>query len=539
MIAADFAPVLIVGAGPSGMTAALDLAHYQIPSILLDEDHALSEGSRAIAYHHTTLAVWEKLGAADAMLRKGIAWTTRHTYFRTRELFSQQYPPPPEGLLPGFLNLQQYYVERYLLDRIEATPIVDLRWDHRVVGVEQEEQDVLLEVETRQGRRRFRGTYVIAADGARSTLRRLLHLDFPGTTHADRFLIADIRAELKLPPEPRFFFDHPTNPGYTLLVHPQPDGVWRIDWQIGARSDPEWERGSTQMDQRIRALIGEVPYQIVWLSDYRFHQRLLERFRHGRIFFVGDAAHLVSPFGARGLNSAVQDVENLVWKIAFVLKGYSPPALLDSYQTERWSAQRENQRITNRTMLFMAPPTPWRRLIRNTILALSTFFPTARKWVDSGRMSEPYVYTKSAFLVADDEPRRAWRGTPRLGAQLPDLMITLNSPEGQRRSALRRLLGAGYVLLYFGKSSDECRRVLQQVNLGLPAFPLASYAVLDTVIEGLSTIEDSEGNLTRCFRACPGTALVVRPDRHLAARRHKTSPAQIREILLSLLYPGR
>src|SRR5512142_1481736 len=344
-------PVLIVGAGPTGMTAALDLAHYGIPSLLLDEDHVLSEGSRAIAYSATTLATWEKLGAVDAMLAKGVAWSVRHTYFREHELYTQNFPPPGPGFLPRFFNLQQYYVERYLLDRIEITPLIDLRWDHKVTSCREAAGGVIFRVSTPSGEQEFKGQYVLACDGARSSMRKLLNLPFPGVTHNDHFLIADIRVDLPPIPEPRFYFDHPTNPGQTVLIHPQPDGIWRFDWQVGPEVDIQVERDPQRMDWRIRSLIGDMPYEIVWLSDYRFHQRLLDHFRHGSIFFLGDAAHLVAPFGARGMNSAVADVENLVWELALVLKSGAPDSLLDTYQTERWPAQQHNQVVTSRTML--------------------------------------------------------------------------------------------------------------------------------------------------------------------------------------------
>lgn len=532
-------PVLIVGAGPVGMSAALDLAHYQIPSLVLDEDHTLSEGSRAIAFHHTALAVWEKLGAGEAVLHKGIPWTRRHTYFRNRELFTQDFPTPAEGMLPRFINIQQYYVERYLLDQIEASPLVDLRWDHKVTGLHQESKGVTLDIETPRGPLRLTGSYVIAADGARSTLRHLLDLDFPGKTHQDRFLIADIRADLNLPLEPRFFFDHPTNPGYTVLIHPQPDGIWRIDWQIDARSDPAWERSPEQMHRRIRALIGDGAYEIIWLSDYRFHQRLLEQFRHGRVFFAGDAAHLVAPFGARGLNSGVQDVENLVWKLAFVLRGHSPESLLDTYQAERWPAQQENQKITQRTMQFMAPSNPWRRFLRQSILSVSPVFRPARKWVDSGRMSEPFVYTKTPLQVDDDEPSRSWRGTPALGAQLPDCALTLFLAGRQEQTYLRKILGSGYVILYFGENALECLKVLERLEAELPAIPVTIYPVLIGGIDRRTTLQDVDGKLSQLFRARPGTAVIIRPDRHLAARRHHADPEDIYQIMGELLDPAR
>src|SRR5512133_4137538 len=157
------------------MTAALDLARYGIGSILLDEDHVLSEGSRAIAYSSDTLAAWERLGAVDAMLAKGVAWSVRHTYFQERELYTQDFPLPGPGFLPRYFNLQQYYVERYLLDRIEETPLIDLRWDHKVIGCQDGAGGVILQVSTPHGEESFQGQYVLACDGARSGMRKLLN----------------------------------------------------------------------------------------------------------------------------------------------------------------------------------------------------------------------------------------------------------------------------------------------------------------------------------------------------------------------------
>jgi 2-polyprenyl-6-methoxyphenol hydroxylase-like FAD-dependent oxidoreductase len=538
MSESDLPPVLIVGAGPTGMTAALDLAHYGIPSIVLDEDHKLSDGSRAIAFHHTALAVWEKLGAGKAILEKAVPWTTRHTYFKEKELYTQVFTKPAEGLLPRFVNIQQFYVEQFLVDQIQVNKLIDLRWDHRVTGLQQDDSAVTLDVEAPAGPTQLRGQYALACDGARSTMRRLLGLDFPGKTHNDRFLIADIRVDLNSPPEPRFYFDHPTNPGYTVLIHPQPDGVWRIDWQIGPGVDVERERSPEQMDERIRSVIGDLPYEIVWLSDYRFHQRLLAQFRHGRVFFAGDAAHLVAPFGARGMNSAIQDVENLGWKLAFVLKGYAPDSLLDTYQLERWPAQRENQKVTDRTMRFMSPPNLGRRLMRNAILQLSAFLPPARKWVDSGKMSEPFVYRRTPLVIPDNEPASAWTGAPGLGAQLPDVPLVLRQDGREQRTYLRKLLGSGFVVLHFvenGQEEWELARSLAQEN---PCIPLAVYPVSAYRLDDGDFIHDAEGSLSRLLNARPGTLLIVRPDRHLAARRHNARSESVSGLIRTLLDPN-
>ncbi len=532
----DAAPVLIVGAGPTGMTAALDLAHFGIPSILFDEDHSLSEGSRAIAYSSATLAVWEKLGAAGPMLAKGVAWSIRHTYFRERELYTQNFRQPGPGFLPRFFNLQQYYVERYLLDRVETTPLIDLRLDHKVTGYRENAGSAVLQVRAPQGEREFSGRYVLACDGARSSLRKLLDLPFPGVTHLDHFLIADVRVDLQSPPEPRFYFDHPTNPGQTVLIHPQPDGIWRMDWQVGAEVNIQVERDPARMDRRIRPLIGDLPYEIVWLSDYRFHQRLLGRLRHGQVFFLGDSAHLVAPFGARGLNSAVADVENLAWKLALVIQHGAPEGLLDTYNAERWPAQQRNQAVTNTTMLFMAPPTRYRRALRNLILRLSGFYPPARRWVDSGKMVEPFTYTASPLLTPDDAPAADWQGAPIPGSQVPDAPCAV-LPEGERDcrlTFLRTLFGSGFVVLYFAARPVDGQPFLQAGPPRLPGLPIQVFTVVAHLpqesVQGTLLVDES-GALQQAFAARPGSLYLIRPDGHISARRRNAQPAELAALL--------
>ncbi|MGH3906059.1 MAG: FAD-dependent monooxygenase [Pseudonocardiaceae bacterium] len=534
-LSADVEPVIVVGGGPTGLTAALELAYHGVASIVLDAGRQRSDGSRAIALHRTALAVWERLGCAEPMLARGVAWRARRTFYRDRELSAQRMPAPAPDDLPTFLNLQQYHTEDYLIRSARFAAMVDLRWEHRVVGVVQDGAGVLVDAQTPSGPIRLRGCYVLACDGARSSMRKLLGLDFPGTTFADRFLIADIRADLPLAPEPRFFFDHPTNPGSTILIHPQPDGVWRIDWQLGSAVDIAAERSPDALGRRIRGVIGDVPYELVWLSDYRFHQRLLDRIRHGRIFFLGDAAHLVAPFGARGLNSAIHDVENLGWKLAAVLRGAAPESLLDTYQAERRPAQRHDQAVTTATMRFMAPRTMPQRLRRTTILRLSGICKSARRWVNSGRMSEPFTYRTSPILAPDAEPRRAWRGAPRSGAKAPDPALLLIEGPGVRQSLrLRRLLGSGFVALYFAPDHTAARLFMEQAStarypVGLTVWPVLRDAPRDGSAQPV--LWDYRGELSHAFAAQPGTFFLIRPDGYVAARRRRIRADEVTRLV--------
>lgn len=362
-------------------------------------------------------------------------------------------------------------------------------------------------------------------------MRKLLGLSFPGVTHTDHFLIADVRVDLNSPPEPRFFFDHATNPGQTILIHPQPDGIWRIDWQFGPKVDMQTVREPENLKRRIEALIGSLPFEIVWLSDYRFHQRLLERFRYGPVFFLGDAAHLVAPFGAHGLNSAVADVENLVWKLAFVLRYRAPDSLLDTFQIERWPAQQHSQAVTNTTMRFMSPPNPWRRFLRNAILRVSAIHPPTRRQVNSGKMVQPFSYRDSPLLSPDDSPAEAWLNAPAVGSKLRDAACLLVTAEGERQPIfLRSLIGEGMLVLLCGSDPQKASEFFREARVGLPNLPIRMLPLLSRIpdpVLGEPALVDASGTLQQALAAQEGTFYLIRPDGHIAARRRSPSPSAL------------
>jgi 2-polyprenyl-6-methoxyphenol hydroxylase-like FAD-dependent oxidoreductase len=427
--------VAVIGAGAVGLTLAGRLAQ-QGASVDLFEAEPRRErfGSKAICMQRETLEIWARMGVGERVAQRGIQWRIGRTYFRGRQLFEVHLPGDGEHF-PPFVNISQSEVEELL----EARAIelgVRVHRGHVLTGLAHDVDGVTASFDTDAGARTHRSGYLIGADGAHSAVRHALGIDFAGYSFDDRFLIADVRADLPFTNERHFHFDPPWNPGRQVLIHPQPDGVWRIDWQVPPQTDADVERASGRLDARIRAVVGPSAYELVWLTAYRFSQRLANAFKAGRCFLAGDAAHVMSPFGARGLNSGIADAENLAWKLAWVIRDEASATLLDSYEAERRPVARENLRLTDATMRFMAPHGPVRRAWRNLVLRMAPSSGWFRRRVNSGRLAEPATYA----VAHAQQPAP---GLPRLGAVAPDLPLAAGG-------RLRDRLGRSFVAVVPG-----------------------------------------------------------------------------------------
>jgi len=372
-------PVLVVGAGPVGLAAAIDLAQHGLQVVLLDDDDSVSVGSRGLCYAKRTLEILDRLGCGQPVVDKGVTWNVGRTFHREDEVFSFNLLPDPDHRRPGMVNLQQYYLEQYLVERALALPGIDLRWKNRVTSVATgtaQDDGALVGVDTADGPYTLHADWLVVADGARSPIRRMLGLDTEGKVFQDRFLIADVVMKTPLFEEGKaerwFWFDPPFHRNQSVLLHREADNVWRIDFQLGWDADPEVEKQPERVIPRIRAMLGpEREFELEWVSVYTFQCRRMQRFRHERVLFAGDAAHQVSPFGARGANSGLQDTDNLAWKLKLVIAGLAPDTLLDSYSSERVAAAQENLMNSTRSTDFITPKSQASQDFRNAVLTLA------------------------------------------------------------------------------------------------------------------------------------------------------------------------
>jgi 3-(3-hydroxy-phenyl)propionate hydroxylase len=517
-------PVVIVGAGPVGLAAAIDLAQQGIGSIVLDDNDVVSVGSRAICWAKRTLEIFDRLGVGERMVAKGVTWQVGRVYHRDRELYRFDLLPEGGHKMPAFINLQQYYVEEYLVERaLDFPTLIDLRWKNKAVGVEQAANGVEVTIETPDGRYRLGAEWLIAADGAKSTVRSLLGLPFEGHTFEEKFLIVDVRLDADYPSDRRFWFQPTFDPGQSVLIHRQPDNVFRVDFQLGVDADAETERDPERAMQRVRRVVGPgVHCEYEWSSVYTFRCARLKRFVAGRVVFAGDSAHVVSPFGARGGNGGLQDVDNLCWKLARVLRGAAPAELIESYDRERMHGADENILNSSRTTTFMTPKTTVERQLRDGVLVLATEFPFARGLVNSGRLSRPCQLQGLPGFAPDDG---TVGGPLRPGMPCDDAPVT--GIDGRATWLLSHLGGRPSALVFVADRRQAAAVERTVATCGID--DLAVIAVTERLCGDLPLPElvDREGLARARYAGRAGVTYLVRPDQHVLGRWSEWNPGAL------------
>ncbi|TNJ41109.1 FAD-dependent oxidoreductase [Phaeobacter sp. B1627] len=503
--------VIVVGAGPVGLAAAIDLAQRGVPVVVLDDNDKVSFGSRAICFAKRTMEIADRLGVGQAMVDKGVQWNQGKVFFGDRKVYDFNLLAEAGHQFPAFVNLQQYYIEHYLVQRIRTLQAdgasIEIRGRNRVTAVRPHDSHTALTIDTPDGPYSLEADWLIACDGAGSAIRAMMGLDFIGRVFEDNFLIADVTMEADFPTERWFWFDPPFNTGQSALLHKQPDGVWRIDLQLGWDIDKTEEQKPENVIPRLKAMLGEdTGFELEWVSIYTFQCRRMARFRHDRVIFAGDSAHQVSPFGARGANSGFQDADNLIWKLQLVLEGLAEDSLLDSYDAERVAAAEENILNSSRSTDFITPKSDISRIFRDAVLDLSEHHPFARPLVNSGRLSLPTVYDGSVLNSGDRLPG-ADAGT-RPGAPCPD------APLGD--GFLLPQLGHGFTLLTLNADAPD---VVEEAGLTIPRL-------------AVTTDADETGALAARYLGTAGSAVyLIRPDQHVAARMETYDDGAIRAAL--------
>ncbi len=450
-------PVLIAGGGPVGLALAALLAKYGIASLTIEADDTYCTGSRAICISRRSQEIMSWFGADKALLSKGLGWTAGRSYFRDQEVLHFDMPHDPTQRYAPMVNIQQYYIEQYAHEIMQQHPeLAHIRWNSRVLAVQQDGQGVRALVESQGQQQWIQAQWLVACDGGRSTVRDCLGLSLKGMQYEGRYVIVDIEQESTRPVERLAWFDPPSNPGSTILMHRQPENVWRIDYQLADDEDAHAAVQAENVLPRVQAhldMIGETaPWKPLWISLYNAKCLSLESYRHQRVLFAGDAGHLVPIFGVRGLNSGLDDIGNLAWKLAWVMRGQATDDLLDSYSSERVYATQQNISYGAKSTEFMAPPHYGFTLMREATLRLSLVDEKVRSLINP-RQSAPIAYTGSALNLEDT--RRDADPAHAPGQAARELLLRRH----QEQRHFSEFFGQGFVVLGVELSPAQAQAV--------------------------------------------------------------------------------
>lgn len=517
--------VVIAGGGPTGLAVALGLANYGIPCVLLEADETICTGSRAGAFTRRTMEIFDRLGVVDAVLDTSLQWNEGWTFLGLEEIARLKMPVQEKQKFPPSISQLQNYIEECMVKEIERKPdLIEIRWQTRLTKVTTQDHGVRLAVETPEGSYEIDADWLVACDGGQSTVRKELGLRMQGRRHVGRYVIIDIRVDNDAIRAGRHcWFNPPSLPGGTLLMYKQPRGMIRFDYQI-REEEEEWASKPDEVLKRVQMhldMIGiTAPWEPVWISLYRASALTLDRYRHGRVLFCGDAAHLVPIFGVRGMNSAMEDAHNLAWKLAFVIQGLAADDLLDGFSSERRLAALENMRYASQGAEFMSPPTRPHRVMRDAVLSLARDTPKLRELVIP-RQHAAIPLMDSPLSIADEVG--AFVAGPAPGEVLPECPVRVRKGGEVSDGHLTDLLGPHFTALYFseaGEMSEPLRKACAAFGRHLP-FELR---ILTRKPAANASAEEDTGRLLDLYGAQPGTIYLVRPDGHVMARWKEAQP---------------
>ncbi len=534
-------PVVVVGGGPVGYTAALGLAQHGVPVVLLEADDSVCAGSRAICISRRSLQIAQRLGAGAGFLKIGLPWTGGRSFYRNAEVLRFAMPQDENQKLPPMVNLAQYHIEQILLERaLQMSDLIDVRWQTRLTSIEVNGGSARLSVATPLGNYRLDADWVVAADGGRSFVREALGLGLHGTSYEGRYVIVDIRLDTQRAAERLAYFDPPCNPGSTVLVHKQPDNVWRIDYQLRDGEDPEQAIRPENVMPRVASLLemmGEHgAWSPIWITIYKANALTMARYRHTRVLFAGDAAHLLPIFGVRGANSGIDDADNLAWKLAFVIKGLASDRLLDSYSDERVAAAHENLRHGTKSTEFMAPPSFAFELMRRAVLSLAVEHPGLSSLINP-RQTSAITYADSPLNAPVVDPFDAG---PVVGAVFEECPLTIIDGGSSHIGHLGDLLGPHFTALVFG-GDDPIEQSLIDLERACAAdgVPVRWLTALSQTAQRPSrpSVVDHTGRLFPLYGAQPGTVYLFRPDAHVLGRWQQPDVHLLRSAIDQVLRP--
>lgn len=524
----EHASVAIAGAGPVGLVAALTLARHGVRSVIFERKATFNDGSRAICIARQSFHILERIGAVAPFLEKSLGWTTGRSFYRGRQILEFEMPHGPDEKFMPMYNLEQQYIEQYLWDRANHSDAIEIRWQSEIAGVRDVEDGVVLTVRDPAGEYAFASDWLLAADGARSAIRSMRGLRLQGDNFEGRYVIADVRMKHPYPTIRRALFDPASNPGKTVLIHRQPDDIWRVDYQLAEGESAEEATKEENIRAKVAAILAEIghdgPWDLEWWSVYSANTLALPDYRDGRVFFIGDSAHIVPIFGVRGLNNGIADGENIGWKLARVIRGEAGEGLLDSYTPERRGATLDVFANATKSTRFMTPPSDGWRLMRDAALSLALDHDFARPFANPRQMT-PYTYAASPATEPDDP---AFSDGPIPGSVAPNLALAGDGFLSDR-------FGDGFTGILFAPVADgvadEMRDALTKLD---PAFrPLVVSGGAPP--SGTNIVDDPGGRIAARYAASPGAFYLVRPDLHIAGRWKNASAAVAAASLARML----